>query len=131
MGEFKQRIGCEVTWDFLAPNRAHNRCDSAFAHWKRAIDKLIRNHFRLSSISHLAFAAANLKNCYYVEVTEFPNVIDAKQVDESFMRDAFRFEYAAPEMRTKKCGHACYMKGCNHGACCNVLQRRDVVCFLF
>jgi hypothetical protein len=114
----------ELAWDFLAPNRAHNRCDAAAAHFKRKVNSFIDDYYALSEISHLAFAVSTLTNSYVIEVTEFPTVVECTALD-AFMRDAFRVEYAEPEMRVDKCGHKCYGTNCGHaGGCC---QRTDEI----
>jgi len=47
-----------------------------------------------------------------------PDVILAKPLAETFMRDAFRFEYKDPYQANEKCRHKCYGSGCKH-PCCN------------
>lgn len=117
-----------MTWDFLAPNRAHNRCDAAAAHFKQKINSFIKDYFSLSQISHLAFAAATLKNSYFVEVSEFPVVIECA-AKETFMRDSFRFEYGDAELRVDQCNHPCYGTNCAH-PCCNRKDEIEMVCLL-
>ncbi len=113
----------------MAPNRAHNRCDGAAAHLKQKINSFIKDYYSLSQISHLAFAASNLKNSYFIEVTEFPVVIECS-ADDTFMRESFKFEYAKPELRLNKCGHACYGTDCGHVGCCHRTEEIEMVCFL-
>jgi len=126
MAKFQKLLKCVLTWDFLAPNRAHNRCDAAAAHWKEQIEILISNFHMLSQIVHLAFANSKLKNSMMIEVeNEIPLPINSKPVDP-FMRDAFRFEYSDPKMQKEKCRHPCYGKGCGH-VCCNRTEEIEVV----
>ena len=107
-----------VHWDFLPPGDAHNRCDAAAAHWKRPQKKLIRDFSVLTTVGHLAFACASLKNCYLIEAecAKFPDPLECV-VEEPWMRDAFHFDYGLPFTDTKYCAHenkmnyACCKKG--------------------
>ena len=119
MCKFQKKVACIVSWDFLAPNRAHNRCDAAAARWKGKIDSMIRDFYSLSSVAHLAFAVSSLANSFMIKIaTSLPDVIQVKFTDESFMRDSFRFEYSPPYQSIEKCKHKCYGSGCGH-ICCN------------
>jgi hypothetical protein len=95
-----------IHWDFLPPGDAHNRCDAAAAHWKRPQKKLIRDFSVLTTVGHLAFACASLKNCYLIEAecAKFPDALECL-VDEPWMREAFHFDYGVPFTDTKYCGH--------------------------
>lgn len=120
MSYFQQTIKKIITWDFLAPNRAHNRCDAAAAHIKGQIDQHIQNYYNLSEVSHLAFACSKLKNMVLVEADfeEFPDVEISIPVDETFMREAFSFEYRPPIEEQLFCKHKCNNKQtCSHPCC--------------
>ncbi len=111
-----------IVWDFLPPGDAHNRCDAAAAHWKRPQKKFVRDFCVLTSVGHLAFACAEMRNCYMIEAvcSDFPDPLDCL-IDETWMRDAFHFEYGTPREDYKHCKHISNGKcgnGCMH-ACCN------------
>ena len=95
-----------IHWDFLPPGDAHNRCDAAAAHWKTPQKKLIRDFSVLTTVGHLAFACASIKNCYLIEAecTKFPDPLECL-IDEPWMRDAFHFDYGVPNTDTKYCAH--------------------------
>jgi hypothetical protein len=95
-----------IHWDFLPPGDAHNRCDAAAAHWKRPQKKLIRDFAVLTTVGHLAFACASLKNCYLIEAecANFPDPLECL-IDEPWMREAFHFDYGVPFTDTKYCAH--------------------------
>lgn len=57
----------KISWNMLAPNKAHNRADAAAAHLKVATTKLIDNFYLLSSINHLAFSNCKVANSIIVE----------------------------------------------------------------
>lgn len=63
-------------------------------------------------------------------MSEFPVVIECAPVD-SFMRDSFKFEYTAPELRVNRCGHSCYGTDCGHGVCCRNTDMIEMVLSLF
>jgi hypothetical protein len=58
----------ELQWKFLAPFRAHNRCDSAAAMLKIRVNTFIRSSCLMTSLAHIAFACADLKNTYIIKV---------------------------------------------------------------
>jgi len=76
ISHFQEKLGRKATWDFLAPNRAHNRCDAAAGHIKVALNKYIRNFYILSDVTHLAFACSKLVNTLMIEAkfSKFPQV---------------------------------------------------------
>lgn len=116
MPGFQERLGATLTWDFLAPNRAHNKADSAAAYLKGAITRHVRNFYLLSRVTHLAFACSRLKNTFLIEAEfqDFPEVENASP-DDPFMRDAFSFSYQPYSLQVIKCNHKC--KRCNHKCC--------------
>lgn len=90
---------------------------------------MIQDFYALSRISHLVYAGSKLKNAYFIEVLEFPTVIDCAP-DESFMRDAFHFAYCDPVMRVDKCAHPCYGTDCGHrSGCCQRMEEIEMVLF--
>lgn len=92
---------------------------------------MIKDFYYLNSISHLAFAGSRLLNTYFIEVTEFPTVIETVPT-ESFMRDAFHFQYHDPVERVDKCGHPCYGTDCGHkSGCCQRVEPIEMVCIDF
>jgi hypothetical protein len=104
-----------IHWDYLPPGDAHNRCDGAAAHWKRPQKKLIRDFAVLTTVGHLAFACASLKNCYLIEAecTKFPDPL-ACLIDEPWMQESFHFDYGVPFTDTRYCAHQNKLKY----ACC-------------
>jgi len=66
MGVLQPKLNLAITWDFLAPNEAHNRADGAAAHWKAPQKKLIKNFSVLSDIGHLAFACSKLETVHMI-----------------------------------------------------------------
>lgn len=103
---FQQKFGHKLTYDCLAPNRAHNRCDAAAAMVKKKLNTSAKNFELLSDVTHIAFATSELKNTYLIEVDieNLPEVIDSTP-DERFMRDAFHFEYDEPATKIHQCQH--------------------------
>ena len=112
----------KLVWDFLPPGDAHNRCDAAAANWKRPQKKLARDFCVLTTVGHLAFACAELRNCYMIEAdyTDFPDPLECV-IEAPWMREAFHFEYGKPYDGKRYCKHItnerCELGGCNH-ACC-------------
>jgi hypothetical protein len=117
-----------IHWDYLPPGDAHNRCDGAAAHWKRPQKKLIRDFAVLTTVGHLAFACASLKNCYLIEAecAFFPDPLEVL-IEEPWMREAFHFDYGVPFADTKYCAHqnklnyACCKKEPKHLPCVTIL----------
>lgn len=110
---------CRIHWDFLPPGDAHNRCDAAAANWKRPQKKLIRDFCVLTTVGHLAFACANLRNCYMIEAEykQFPDPLDCVN-EEPWMRNAFHFDYGVPFKDVKTCDCRCKKKlSCRHQCC--------------
>lgn len=117
----KKAQSFKLHWDFLPPGDAHNRCDAAAAHWKRPQKKLICDFCVLTTVGHLAFACSELKNCYIIEAEceHFPDPLECV-IEESWMREAFHFEYGVPGKELKECHHACKnKKSCLHNCCKN------------
>lgn len=116
MPGFQDQLAVKLTWDFLAPNKAHNKADSAAAYLKGSITRHVKNFYLLSQVTHLAFACSRLRNTYLIEATfqDFPQVETAVPED-SFMRDAFSFQYRPYSYQTIKCKHKC--KKSNHRCC--------------
>lgn len=82
----------------------------------------MRDYCVLTSVGHLAFACAEMRNCYMIEA-DWPGLPDPLDclIEETWMRDAFHFEYGTPREDYKYCKHVTSgtCKGrCNH-ACCN------------
>lgn len=101
-----RQLELRIHWDFLPPGDAHNRCDGAAAHWKQPQKKLVRDFAVLTTVGHLAFACARLKNCYLIEAEcdNFPDPLECV-IEEPWMREAFHFDYGVPETAMKQCGH--------------------------
>jgi hypothetical protein len=119
IAHLQSRVTCVITWDFLAPNRAHNRCDAAAAHLKQAFKKYIQNNYILSLTSHLAFASGNLKNTFLIEadISAF-KIPEHCRPDIPFMRDAFSFSYGEPIKVDVQCKCKCNKKStCSHSCC--------------
>lgn len=118
--QFQQQFGNPVTYDFLAPNRAHNRCDAAAASIKKKLTTSAKNFDLLSDVTHIAFSTSKLKNTYLIEVDieRLPGVIDAEPA-ERFMRDAFHFEYDDPVTKIHGCKHT---NNCN----CNNVEPTEM-----
>ena len=57
-----------LSWQFLAPLKAHNRADGAAGHLKKVERTLVSGGFIISEISQLAFAAWSLTNATMIEV---------------------------------------------------------------
>lgn len=110
---------CCISWDFLAPREAHNRCDAAAAHFHSAVKLFIRNLFQLEEVEHLAYAARHLTNAHVIRA-DFPEFPETRTVinDKSFMHDAFQFAYEAPCLLAVTCNHACKNKQTCLHACC-------------
>ncbi len=126
MSTFQESLGVNLTWDFLAPNRAHNKADSAAAYLKGAITRHVKNYYLLSQVTHLAFACSRLKNTFVIEANfkEFPEVEDA--VPESpFMRQSFSFKYQPHTLEIVNCKHNCKdKKKCTHKCCTHPPTRK-------
>lgn len=118
---FQQKLGSAVTYDFLAPNRAHNKCDAAAATIKKKLGTSAKNFDLLSDVTHIAFATSELKNTYLLEVDidELPDVIESAP-DERFMRDAFHFEYHNPVTGVHRCHK-------NNNCNCNNIEPTEMV----
>jgi hypothetical protein len=121
MSQFQEQLKVKLTWDFLAPSRAHNKADSAAAYLKGAIKRHVDNFYLLSRVTHLAFACSRLKNTFLIEADfeAFPEVENAAPMaDIRFMRDAFSFQYQPQILQVMKCKHTCKKK-CIHKCCKN------------
>lgn len=81
----------------------------------------MRNFAVLTTVGHLAFACAEMRNCYLIEAvcSEFPDPFNCG-IEEPWMREAFHFEYGIPFEDYKVCKHRrdgkC-VKTCKHQCC--------------
>lgn len=109
-----------ISHHVLAPNEAHNQCDSSAAHAKIAIRKDIAQGAQFQSVSHLASSYSRCQNYYMFEVDskDFPEPMKINH-DEAFMMKCFDFYYEEKKERVlPDCVHKCKDKvKCTHHCC--------------
>jgi hypothetical protein len=118
-----------ISHHVLAPNEAHNQCDSSAAHAKVAIRKDIAQGAQFESVSNLAFSYSRCTRYFLFEVQldDFEMPLQIKH-DESFLMKCFDFSYEGKKLRTlPSCSHACEDKDrCGH-SCCKKKQAECVI----
>lgn len=124
----KMAAQLNISHHVLAPNEAHNQCDSSAAHAKVAIRKDIAKGAQFESVSNLAASYSRCTRYFLFEIDpeNFPLSLEISH-DEAFLVKCFDFYYETKKKRTlPECEHKkCSDKTtCKHTCC----KKREAEC---